>query len=198
MNNRVLGLIGVLTSPMLLIQGALSGFDVAAPTRFNAAIGLLFVVGWACCAVGLRRMRATGQGVAATALLVVQLAGLTLAALQQVQDFLYTTETPQTTFYAVCDAAWPLSVMFMLVVGAFALAARVLPGWRRWTPTLCGLAVPLLIGVGATCGRQVGIALFGVYTCIAWALLGVTVWAGASAAALRQLEMLKERERVEL
>jgi hypothetical protein len=168
---------------MLRVQGALSGFGTAQPTRLNATLGLVFVVGWGCCAVGLRWLGATGRGAVATGLLVVQLAGLSLAALQQVQDLIYTTATPQTAFYAVCDAAWPLSVVFMLVVGAFTLAARVLRGWRRWTPTLCGLAVPLLIGVGGTVGRREGILLFGVYTFVAWALLGVAVWTGAAAAA---------------
>jgi hypothetical protein len=118
----------------------------------------------------------------ATALLIVQMAGLTLAALQQVQDFIYTSATPRTAFYAACDAAWPLSVVFMLVVGAFALAARVLAGWRRWTPLLCGLAVPLLFGVAATVGREAGILLFGVYTCVSWALLGAAVRSGALSA----------------
>jgi hypothetical protein len=178
---RVLGTIGMLGSPMMLLQGVLSGFQPLAPSRVNAVLGLLFLAGWTCSAVGLRLLRATGKGFAASAVFAVQLAGLALAALQQVQDFIYAGATPDTLFYAVCDAAWPLSVVFMIVVGIAVLAARVLEGWRRWTPVACGLALPMLIVAGLAFGPRAGILAFAVHTCAAWALLGAAVRTGRSA-----------------
>jgi hypothetical protein len=175
MGNRLLGAVGLLTSPMLLVQAALSGFNTAPSSRLNALLGLAFLVGWACSVIGLRQLRATGRGLVASVLWSVQLVGLGLAALQQIQDFVYTSASPQTAFYAACDAAWPLSAVFMLVVGAFTTAARVLTSWRRWTPSLCGLAVPLLIMVRGTAGQQEGIWVFGIYTWVTWALLGIAV-----------------------
>jgi hypothetical protein len=175
MNTRHLGTVGIVASPMLLIQAARSGFDSAAPDRTNAVLGLVFLIGWACSAVGLRRLRATGAGAGGAALLGVQLVGLGLAASQQVQDFVLRSPDTDSALYRIADAAWPLSVMFMLVVGGAALASRRLSGWRRWAPSLCGLALPLLIGTMATAGRQVGIAVFGLYTTAAWALLGAAV-----------------------
>lgn len=180
MNHRLLGTMGLLTSPLLFIEGALSRFDTIKPNRLNAMLGLFFVIGWACDAIALRGLRATGRGRAGWILLLVQLIGLSLAALQQVQDFIYTTEPPQTLFYRICDAAWPLSVLFMLVVGAFALAARVLERWRRWTPLLCGLSLPLLFAVAAVIGERPAILLFGLYTFAAWAMLGAAVRSGAA------------------
>lgn len=180
MSHKLLGTIGLLTSPMLFAQGALGRFDTIKPTRLNAMLGLFFVIGWGSSASGLRRLRATGPGAAGLILLVVQLTGLGLAASQQVQDFVHTNAPPDTLFYRICDAAWPLGVLFMLVVGAFTLRARVLTGWRRWTPLLCGLALPLLFAVGGTIGEHTAILFFGLYTFAAWALLGAAVRSGAA------------------
>jgi hypothetical protein len=160
---------------MLLLQGALNHFEAPGPTRLNAVIGLAFLLGWTCSAIGLRQVRATGRGVAALVLLMIQLTGLGLAALQEVQDFIYTSWTPDTIFYDVCNAAWPISVVFMLVVEGFVLSARVMSGWQRWTPGLCGLAVPLLIAIGSLLGRRPAVVVFGLYTCVAWAMLGAAV-----------------------
>jgi hypothetical protein len=41
----------------------------------------------------------------------------------------------------------------MLVVGVAVLRARVLAGWRRWTPLACGLVLPLALVAAAAGGR---------------------------------------------
>lgn len=125
--------------------------------------------------MALRRRRATGSGTGAAIVFAAQFAGLGLAAMQQIQDAVYTRAPPQTLFYAICDAAWPLSVLFMLVVGGFAIAARVLRGWRRWTPLLCGLALPILLVTTGVAGQRPANVLFSVYTGVAWGLAAAAV-----------------------
>ena len=88
MNTRLLGTIGIISSPMLLIQGVRSGFDLSTSDRLDAALGLVFLVGWACSVAALRVLRATGTGRTGAVLLAVQAGGLSLAASQQVQDFM--------------------------------------------------------------------------------------------------------------
>jgi hypothetical protein len=170
------GAIALLTSPMLFAQNALSGFGPPAPTRLNAALGLLFVMGWAVGVFALRRARVTGRGIAASALFAVQAIGLSLAAMQQVQDFIYSSAPPQTTFYAVCDAAWPVSMLLMIVAGILTAAAHVLTGWRRWIPLLCGLGLPCMFALMPVLGGQKAALFFGAYTFAAWALLAAAVF----------------------
>lgn len=175
MSDRTLGWIALLGSPMLFAQGALDRFGSPPPTRQSAVLGLVFLIGWSASAVALRCRRATGSGTGAAIVFALQLAGLGLAAMQQVQDFLYTSTPPQTLFYGICDAAWPLSVLFMLVVGGFAIAAGVLRGWRRWTPLLCGFALPILLVTVGVAGQHSANVLFSVYTGVAWGLAAVAV-----------------------
>jgi hypothetical protein len=160
---------------MLFAQSALSGFGPPAPTRLNAALGLLFVVGWVISLVAMRRARATGRGAAAAVLFGVQAIGLGLAAMQQIQDFIYSNAPPRTTFYALCDAAWPVSMLLMIVAGIFTAAARILTGWRRWIPLLCGLGLPAMFALMPVLGGQKAVLFFGAYTFAAWLLLAVAV-----------------------
>jgi len=171
----LLGTIGIVSSPMLLIQGVRSGFDLSTPDRVDAALGLVFLVGWACSVVALRVLRATGTGRTGAVVLAVQAAGLSLAASQQVQDFMLQEQKPENTLYQIANLAWPVSVLLMLVAGGLTASAGRFTGWRRWAPSLCGLALPLLLAAIAVGRRQIGMILFGVYTTLAWALLGLAV-----------------------
>ena len=49
----------------------------------------------------------------------------------------------------VTDAAWPLSHVFMLVVGTLVLSVGRLTGWRRFPAMISGLAQPLFVGLSA-------------------------------------------------
>jgi len=174
LNTRLLGTIGIVSSPTLLIQGVRSGFDLSTPDRVDAALGLVFLVGWACSVTALRVLRATGTGRTGAVLLALQAVGLLLAASQQVQDFML-QQKPDNTLYQIANMAWPVSVLLMLVVGGLTAAAGRFTGWRRWAPLLCGLALPLLLASIAVGRQQIGMILFGVYTTLAWALLGLAV-----------------------
>ena len=174
---RLLGTMGVLASPMLLIESARSGFDTPAFDRVNALLGLVFLVGWACSMIGLSCHRAMGVGARGIWLLAMQGVGLMLAASQQIQDFLFRHSNTENALYRVADTAWPLSVVFMLVVGGVVARARVWSGWRRWSPLLCGMSLPLLFVTMGVAGRYASAIVFGFSTTLAWAMLG---WAVAT------------------
>jgi hypothetical protein len=174
MKTRLLGTAGMLASPMLLISGMRTGFQMRESDRVNAALGLVFLAGWACSLIGLRRLRATGNGAGGAVLLALQAVGLLLAVYQQLQDLSAHPNT-QGPLYQIANLAWPASVAWMVVVGGAAIAAGKLTGWRRSTPLLCGLALPLLFGTMAMLGQQEASLVFGLYTTMAWALLGLAI-----------------------
>ena len=171
MSNRLLGIIGILCSPMMFVQGLRAGFQMSPGDRLDAILGLVFLIGWACSLAALWRLRAAGPR---KWLFVLEGIGLTLAALQQIQDAAG-RQGAQDWFYRICDIAWPASVVFMLVIGWFTVQSRVLRGWKAWTPLFCGAALPLLFILIASAGTTAALLTFGVHTMIAWALLGVAV-----------------------
>jgi hypothetical protein len=175
MNTRLLGTLGMLGSPMLLVEGLLYRFQQRDTDQLIAVLGLLFVGGWICSVLGLRTLKATGTGVLGKAVLVVQLIGLALAGLWAIIHIVNPNPDTGNILYAVADAAWPLSVIFMIVVGIATLIAKRLPGWQRLTPLLCGLALPVAILAGMVAGEQAGAVAFGIYTAVAWMLLGYAV-----------------------
>jgi hypothetical protein len=76
--------------------------------------------------------------------------------------------------YRAVDAAWPLSAVFMVVVGIAVARAGALGSWRRFAPVFCGAALPLSVITAAVAGRAAMGPAFGVTTTLAW---GATSWA---------------------
>jgi hypothetical protein len=156
---RVLGAVGMLASPAFFAQWLASGpFGPSAAAQHAPSISgnlfdLAYLTGFAASAVGLRRLRATGRGRGAAALFVVQVAGLCLAATQDLQD-LTKVRPLGDAFYAASDMAWPLSHLFMVAVFAAVWRARVWTGWRRWAPLACGLVLPLALAASAAAGAR--------------------------------------------
>jgi hypothetical protein len=167
---------------MLFLSGWLYGFGTIASNRVTALLGLIFVLGWICSTLGLRLLRATGQGTGGKVLFLIQLTGLLLAASQQVRELIFTHPEANGWVFFVADMAWPFSMLLMLVVGGFILRARVWRGWRRLPALLCGSALPVSLATSAIAGREIGGVLFGVTTLIAFMSLGHAVRTGQRAA----------------
>jgi hypothetical protein len=122
----------------------------------------------------MRRLRVTGRGRGSAAIHVALGVGLLLALGQQAQDLVGRHPLGET-FYGVCDFAWPASHVLMLVVGAATLRAGAWPGWRRWTPLACGLALPVAFLAGVR-GREAMTGTFSIATAAAFLALGWAVW----------------------
>ncbi len=118
-------------------------------------------------------MRATGTGKWAHTVLLIQLVGLVLAF---IFGFLEATRLlgRESIIFNVTDAAWPLSMLWMIVVGITVIRAKRLSGWRRFVPLLCPFWLPIAIvgdiALGAT-GGFIGVG----YAAVLWALLGYVV-----------------------
>ena len=169
-----LGLVGLLCSPAFLVALALGGFDNPSPPRSVLLAQLSFLVGWLCSIVGLSRPSAAGRG-RGRFILRVQMAGIMLATTQELQDLLLSAPNHAGALYRVADAAWPLSVLFMIVTGVAVSRAGVITGWRRLTPVFCGLALPVSMLVAALAGNQAMGPAFATATTIAWAALAYAV-----------------------
>jgi hypothetical protein len=176
-SHRLLGTIGMLVAPMLFLEGMLYSFGYADGTkgRFVPVLGILYLVGWAASATAMRQVRVTGDNAFGKTIYLIQMAGLSLAMLFNVQEIIYSSSDENSLFFRVTDAAWPLSHLFMLVVGVAVLAAKVWRGWRTVTPFLCGLALPAFFAVGPVIGREPGGMIFGILTTCAFMLLGYAV-----------------------
>jgi hypothetical protein len=171
--NRVLGIVGLLTSPAFLVAWLVGGFDNPEPPGSVVLAQLLFLVGWICIIVALIRMAAAGAG-PSRYLLWIQLGGVSLAATQELQDLVLAKTGRIDILYGVADAAWPLSVLFMIVTGTALARAGVIRGWRRYSAVACGLALPVSIAAAALLGRAAMGAAFALLTTVAW---GVLAWA---------------------
>ena len=171
MNNQTLGTIAMICAPALLIEGLLvRGGDNAVITGIAS---MVFMAGWICTNAGLRRMQAAGTGKWGRTVLLIQLAGLVLAFLF---GFFEATSLlgRDSIIFNVTDAAWPLSMLWMIVVGVTVIVAKRISGWPRFVPLLCPLWLPTAIAGTMAFGATGG--FFGVaYATVLWALLGYIV-----------------------
>ncbi len=171
LNPSLLGTIGVVCAPMLFLSGFLYTLGDGAAALIASVLGMLYLVGWAASAAGMRQLKVAGR--LSGAVFAVQLVGLSLAFIFNVLEVAHAN--PDTLLFRVTDLAWPVSHLFMLVVGALVLGARVWRGWRSWTPILCGLTLPVFFGARPVLGGEVGGLIFGVLTAVTFALLGYAV-----------------------
>ncbi len=172
MNNWLLGTIAIICAPALLIEELLLRGQENAPITGIAS--MLFMAGWICSNIGMWRMRATGTGKWGRAVLLVQLVGLVLAFMFGLFEATGLLDRESIVFN-VTDAAWPLSMLWMIVVGVTVIVANRLSGWQHFVPLLCPLWLPIAITLSIALGDTVGgIVGFG-YAAVLWALLGYVV-----------------------
>lgn len=177
-STRLLGTIGMLCAPMLMLESLYRMAWRVPDNQNNRLVGLLgtiYVAGWIASAVGMRRLRVTGRSLWSRLVFVVQMAGLVLAGLWAVQEILRPGSVNDSLFYMVIDASWPLSHLFMLVVGIFVFKAGVWRGWRRAAPFVCGLALPLFFAISAAGARTLGLIIFPATVAIGFIMLGYAV-----------------------
>jgi hypothetical protein len=172
MNDRILGTIAMICAPALLIEELLrQGQENAVITGIAS---MVFMAGWISSNTGMRRMQAAGTGKWGRAVLQIQLVGLVLAfmfGLFEATGLL----GRESIIFNITDAAWPLSMIWMLVVGIAVIRANRLSGWQRFVPLLCPfwllIAIVGSIALGDTAGGLLGVG----YAAILWGLLGYTV-----------------------
>ncbi len=171
MTNRVLGTIAMVCAPAMLVDELLRFGEANA--LITGIASMVFIAGWICSNIGMQRMRATGTGSWGRAVLLVQLVGLVLAF---VFGFIEATGLldENNIVWVVTDAAWPLSMLWMLVVGVTVIVAKRLSGWQRFVPVLCPFWLPIAV-LGSTAFGEAGSFIGLGYSAVLWGLLGYVV-----------------------
>jgi hypothetical protein len=162
----------------LLATWSVGGFDNPDPPRTAVVGQLVFLIGWFCSVLALRRIQAAGAG-RGRSLLAVQLAGVALASTQELQDLLLGPTNRIGTLYNIADAAWPLSVLLMIATGVTIARAGVLTRWRRFPAIACGLSLPLSAAIASLAGSNAMGPAFGFITTVAWGALALAVLTSA-------------------
>lgn len=172
MNERMLGTIAMICAPALLIEGLLlQGGENALITGIAS---MVFMAGWICSNTGMRRMRAAGAGKWGRAVLLIQLFGLVLAFMFGLFEATGVLGRESIVFN-ITDTAWPLSMLWMLVVGITVIKANRLSGWQRFVPVLCPFWLLLAILGSITFGDITGGIMGTGFAALLWALLGYGV-----------------------
>ena len=91
----------------------------------------------------------------------------------------------ESLLFIVADIFWPLSMLFMIVVGIMAIRANRWAGWQRFVPLICALWLPMSMLLMAVIGGNPALEPFGVYfgfgwTAIAWFVLALIVRSNAT------------------
>ena len=178
--NRILGLLAIIGAPMLLFQFLLGtrGMNAEGGERnaLIALLGVLYIGGGICGAIGMFRIRAYGESKASKIVFVLQMTLLSLALLFSVFETFGATYKNGGVLFAVFDAGYPLSHLFMIVVGIFVLRAKVWQGFSKFAPIIVGFALPLTLGLMPLLGEKIGVVSFGALTAIGLATIGFTIF----------------------
>src|SRR5688572_631113 len=173
MSNRVLGIFAPIGSPWLFIGMYLEQRNPRLlDSWFTGVWGLIFISGWICSVIALRRLKATGNSSFGKILLIVLLIILSLANVSNVIQVIVEKDKPP--YFMVLDMCWPLSNVIMLITGIMVIIAKGLPGWRRWIPLATGLWFPLAM-LSFPIDNKIVSLLVGFYSVIAWALLAIVI-----------------------
>jgi hypothetical protein len=171
---RTLGIIGMLGAPMMLVSALYVSATRAPQDQSNpviGALGIFYIIGWMCTAIGMRP--------ASAVIFTIQVIGLCLAFVFTVLEALKLSLPRETLAFQVTDAAWPLSHIFMLVIGGMVIKAKVWRGWKAAAPFIPPMGL-LIFLAGMACGlRDAFFWTFPVITAAGFLMLGNAVRTGA-------------------
>lgn len=176
--NKFMGTCGMMAAPFLtflLLSGQAANAD---NTSIGGLFGLIYMLGWQCSIIGLIQLQAAGTRKKDNILFYIQLFLLTIANIWNIWVIIDPTNT--STFFFVLDLFWPLSNLFMLVLGIVIARKGILKGWRRYVVLGVGLWLPFALGTSLLLGRDSHFAYYpgALYSIVAWTLLGWMVYEG--------------------
>jgi hypothetical protein len=174
MNNRTLGILGLIGAPFLLIDTANNGFRIDQSTGISGLLNFLYTTGWICSVIALNRMGAFGHKRFGKIIFWAQISCLALADCWNIYEWIQ--PQAQTTLYFILDAFWPIGNLCMLVSGIAIAAQGVLKSWRRYVPLAVGLWLPIALVLWAIFSRSPGMLLFsGIYSTLTWSLMAISI-----------------------
>ena len=174
MSNRLLGILALIGSPWLFIGTHLEQkISHLSDSWFTGVWGILFISGWTCAVIALKRLKATGNSSFGKTILFVLIISLLIANISNVIQFIVEEDKP--SWFIFFDLFWPLSNIIMLIAGITVVITKGLPGWKRYTPLACGLWFPLAMLSGFTGNQILSFFFGGIYSVLAWALLAFAI-----------------------
>lgn len=141
-------------------------------TSLSGFFCLIFMTGWMCSTIVLKRTLAAGTRPFGVFIVNAQLFTLSLANIWNVWEIV--APGSSSALYFVLDFFWPLSQAVLIAIGVTVVAAGRVSGWGRWVPLLAGLWFPLsvlLMGVSGPTFQTMVVS--GVYSAVMWFLLGL-------------------------
>jgi hypothetical protein len=176
-NNRILGAVGMVLSPMLVLSWMFHApqFDQPSPNPLITSLGgILYLLGAMASATAMRNLRVTGSGIGGAILYFVQMTGLFLAIWFDVLEYA-APHLRGTWVFFVTDLAYPFSHVLMIVGGVAVIRTGLWRGWRRVPAFLVGLALPSFILLSVLFGRANGSFIFPLLVTTGFFTLGLAV-----------------------
>ena len=174
MSNRLLGILALIGSPWLFIGTYLEGkMPHLSDSWFTGVWGILFISGWICAVIALKRLRATGSSAFGKIILLILLLSLFIANVSNVIQIFVERDKP--SYFIFFDLFWPFSNVLMLIAGITVLAIKGLPGWKRYIPLATGLWFPLAMLSSLIDNSIVSFFFGSIYSALTWAVLAIVI-----------------------
>lgn len=151
-SNKLLGVCGMLAAPFLTFQLLVGQAADAYNTSLGGFFDLIYMAGWMCSIVGLMRLQAAGLRKNSQILFYIQLVFLCVANAWNI--WVIIDPTNNSTLFFILDLFWPLSNVFMLVLGIVIAVKGVLTGWRRCVVLIVGMCLTLALLFILILGRE--------------------------------------------
>src|SRR5829696_5327581 len=110
MNNRTLGIIGIIGAPFLLVDVITGGFNPYSHSSQSGFFGFVYMIGWMCSLIALKRLGAFGNRSFGKAIFNFQMLLLILANGWNIYELLQ--PGAGTPLYTFLDLFWPISNLF--------------------------------------------------------------------------------------
>lgn len=169
--------LGIAAGPIAWAACALAAGPLADDelNRLELAGSLAFQIGVLCLVGVLWATEATGRGRWGRAVLAVQTV-LVLLAMAWTVPHVVDPEMVDRGVVVALDAAWPLSILWLIVQGIAVVRARRWPGRLRWMPLVASLWAPVSI-LAFLAGDWPGLVISNLWLAITYGVLGSLVTA---------------------
>ena len=177
MHSTLLRIIALIGAPFLLIDFYVNGSAVGGAdymhTSWSGVFGLIYMTGWSCSILALIKRNANTKKRIIRTLGVVQLTLLTFANFWNIYEII--SPGANTLLFNVLDLFWPLSNVFMLVLGIVVWRTSALEGWSKFAPFASGLWLPVSALLNLLVGDpELVMMIAGTYSWLAWSWLGLS------------------------
>jgi len=172
MRLSILGILGIIGSFFMAIEGLLINRSQNLNSSVGGACELIYMLGWMCSIYGLKIIHADAKRWIRN-VLSLELIFLTLANTWNTWNIFDPNNL--SPLYFALDMFWPVSNLFMIVVGIAIMKAGILQGWKRYIPLIVGLWFPLGLVTWAIAGKEISFIQMDLYSIVCWGLMGFVV-----------------------